>query len=52
MQQSCTKLLNFFVEDLLCMAQIDKGTFRKNVGTFNLHDAIHEVVTIQKQKAE
>ena len=51
-QHSCTKLLNFFVEDLLCMAQIDKGTFRKNVGRFNLYDAINEIVTIQKQKAE
>lgn len=28
-QQSCTKLLMFYVEDLLFMAQIDKGTSKK-----------------------
>ena len=51
-QSSCSKLLTFYVEDLLCLAQIDKGTFRKNISTFRLQDAIDEVVRIQAQKAE
>lgn len=52
MQESSTKLLNFYVADLLCLAQIENGTFRKSISKFNLREAIAEVITIQKQKAE
>lgn len=51
-KKSCTKLLTFYVEDLLCLAQIDKGTFRKNVSTFELQDAIQEIMTVQQEKAD
>ena len=51
-QESCTKLLTFYVEDLLCMAQIDKGTFRKNVSTFELREAITEIMSVQREKAD
>lgn len=50
-QESCTKLLNFYVADLLCLAQIEKGTFRKNISKFNLREAIEEIITVQQDKA-
>lgn len=34
------------------MAQINKGTFRKNIGKFSLKQAIQEVMSIQQQKAD
>ena len=39
-QESASKLLNFYVADLLCLAQIEKGTFRKNISSFDLREAI------------
>jgi hypothetical protein len=35
-QESSTKLLNFYVGDLLSMAQINKGAFRKNIERFDV----------------
>ena len=49
--ESCSKLLIFYVEDLLCLARIEKGTFRKNISTFKLKDAIDEIIKIQQEKA-
>ena len=40
------------MEDLLCLARIEKGTFRKNVTTFKLREAIQEIISIQKEKAD
>ena len=51
-QCSSSKLLNFYVEDLLSLSQIEKGTFRKTVSRFNVREAIEEVMTIQRDKAE
>ena len=47
-QESCTKLLSFYVADLLCLSQIEKGTLRKNFGRFKLKEAIDEIITVQK----
>lgn len=52
MQESATKLLNFYVGDLLCLAQIEKGILHKNITKFNITEAIEEVMMIQKEKAE
>ena len=51
-KESAAKLLNFYVADLLCLAQIEKGTFRKNISSFDLREAIQEVITIQDEKAK
>jgi hypothetical protein len=52
MQESATKLLNFYVGDLLCLAQIDKGVLLKNISKFNLKTAVEEIIMVQKEKAE
>lgn len=52
MQESASKLLNFYVGDLLCLAQIEKGVLLKNISKFNIVEAIDEVMMIQKEKAE
>ena len=51
-QESSTKLLNLYVADLLCLAQIDQGTFRKNEARFNVKTAIDEIMRIQADKVE
>lgn len=51
-QESSTKLLNFYVSDLLCLAQIEKGTFRKNISQFDIKEAVEEITKIQVSKAE
>jgi signal transduction histidine kinase len=43
--------MEFVVEDLLDFAQLKNEKFRKNIELFNVHDAIEEVVNIQKAKA-
>lgn len=35
-QESSTKLLNFYVSDLLTLSQIEKKKFRKNLSRFNI----------------
>ena len=49
-QESSTKLLNFYVSDLLTLSQIHKKKFRKNLSRFNIQEAIDEVVQIQQDK--
>lgn len=51
-QESSAKLLNLYVEDLLCLAQIERGNFRKNISNFNIKKAIEEVNKIQKDKID
>ena len=46
-QKSSTKLLSFYVHDLLSISQINNGKFRKDVTVFDLHDAVEEVMMIQ-----
>ena len=51
-QEQAGKLLNFYVADILCMSQIQNGTFRKNISKFDLEKAIEEVMMIQRDNAE
>ena len=46
--QASSKLLNFFVNDMLCLAQIKEGKFRKDCSNFDIRDAIKEIMLIQK----
>lgn len=51
--QDCSaQLLNFYVADLLCLSQIEKGVFRKILTTFDIRDIVKEVMDIQRDKAE
>ena len=45
-QQSSTELLNFYVEDLLCVAQIEKGNLKKNIEIFNTKTAVEDIKKI------
>ena len=45
-QDSQSKLLNFYVADLLCMAEIDKKKFKKHLRSFNVRQAIDQVVEV------
>lgn len=49
-QEQAGKQLNFYVSDLLSLSQIEKGSFRKSITSFNLKDALKEVENIQKLK--
>lgn len=51
-QEGSSKLLSFYVCDLLCLSQIEKGTFKKKICRFDVRNAIREVVSIQAEKAE
>ena len=52
MKESCevqlasTKLLNFYVGDMLSLAQIDSQKFRKDCSMFNIKKSIEEVMKI------
>ena len=51
--QACsTKLLNMYVCDLLCMSQIENGSFRQNNSYFSLTKAVEEVIALQQDKIE
>lgn len=50
-QESSSKIMSFLIQDLLDFAQIKAGKFRKNYQTFNLLDAIDQVMSIQASKA-
>lgn len=45
-QISSTKLMNFFVNDILSLSQINNSNFRKDVSVFDLKHAITEVMNI------
>jgi len=51
-QLASTKLLNFYVGDMLSLAQINSKKFRKDNSNINLKDTIEEVMMIQAYKAE
>ena len=44
--------MQFLIQDLLDFAQIKAGKFRKNVKVFNIRNAIKDVMSIQRLKAE
>ena len=51
-QLSSTKLLNFYVADLLSLSQIEKNKFRKTIEKFDVKQAVEEVISIQRDKIE
>ena len=51
-QFASSKMLNYFVNDMLTLAQIKNGKFRKECSNFDIRIAIKEVMMIQKHKAE
>ena len=51
-QDSQSKLLNFYVSDLLCMAEIDNRKFKKHLSSFNVRQAIDQVVEVQRGFSE
>ena len=51
-QKSSSKLLLFHVEDILGMAQLKTGKFRKVIGKFSVKTAIDEIMNIQKFSSE
>ena len=51
-QTSSTKILNFLVNDMLDFAQLRSGKFRRDLSSFNIKEAIQEIVNVQLLKAE
>ena len=52
-QMSSTKLLDYCVNDMLSLGQINNpGKFRKNCSNFNIEEAIKEIMEIQQAKAD
>ena len=51
-QESSCKIMMYLVQDFLDYAQIKAGKFRKNVTTFNICEAVEEIMSIQRKKAE
>ena len=51
-QFASSKMLNYFVNDMLTLAQIREGKFRKECSNFDIRVAIKEIMLIQKQKAQ
>ena len=45
-QRNASQLLLFHVEDVLGMAQLKSGKFRKNESRFNVRRAIEDIVDI------
>ena len=45
--RNASQLLLFHVEDVLGMAQLKSGKFRKNESRFNVRRAIEDIVDIQ-----
>ncbi len=45
-QESSANIMNFLVDDLLDFSQINAGKFRSVVSTFNVKEAIEEVLAI------
>ncbi len=49
---SSGKLLDFLINDILDFAQLRAGKFRMRVASFDLREAIEEIILIQQYKAE
>ena len=50
--KSGSQILNFLVNDILDLAQIKQGKFRKDCSNFNICEAVEEVILVQQMKAE
>ena len=50
-QESSASMMSFLVDDLLDFAQLNAGKFRKVIKSFDLREAIEEVIQIQADKA-
>lgn len=50
--KASTKQLNYVVNDMLVLAQLNSGKFRQNISRFNIVDAVNEVLLVFKLKAE
>ena len=50
-QMSSTKLLEFCVNDMLSLAQLDTNTFRKELSNFSIEEAIDEIMKLQQDTA-
>jgi hypothetical protein len=44
--------MGFIVQDLLDYAQIKNGKFRKNINTFNIKEAVEDIMCIQRKTAD
>ena len=51
-QFSSTKLLSFYVNDILDFAQINAGRFRRDCHNMDIKQTIEEVMLIMQNKAE
>ena len=51
-QIQCASILNFMVNDLLDFAQLSQGRFRQVNHQFNLIQALEDILSIQKYKAD
>ena len=51
-QASSATLMTFLIQDILDFAQINSGNFRKNINSFDIRDAIEDVINFQKSIAE
>ena len=51
-QTSSSRLLLFFVNDILDFSKIKAQKFKKNITSFNLREAVSEIVSIQQQQAD
>jgi signal transduction histidine kinase len=47
-----SKQLNYVVNDMLVLAQLNSGKFRQNISRFSIMDAVNEVLLVFKLKAE
>jgi signal transduction histidine kinase len=50
-QESSASILTNIIQDLLDLAQIKAGTFRKNISDFNIILIVNQVMQIQERKA-
>ena len=50
--RASTKLLEFEVSDMLTLAQIESNKFRINIVSFDIREAVLEVMEIQKENFE
>ena len=51
-QQNSSELMAFLIQDLLDLAQINSGKFRKNISCFDIRASVEKVMNIQKKTAE
>ena len=50
--ESSANIMSFLVNDLLDFSQLNAGKFRRKIEDVNIKEAIEEVISIMKEKAE